>query len=390
MTGTLTDLSVAGRLAVRSIAKRLRSGLESAPDLEQFQTGMDQLLVATPPSIVRDHTWLTLPATRPPWIPVGMHLDPGDEVSYFVEGRVYVNEFLDIYVNPAVQLWCKIGELGEVFRGTRNSHSFIAREAGEVLFGNYFPNDWSDMQGKRKQSDDVYKEVSGELRILVIRWSTTAVTGLTALEASGDFEGRLGAELGRIGQGDTTPPGWNYLWHLGPAEIYRAQTNDHSQACIHCHTQADVGILQRDVDMPLDADTEISWRWCIDQLPSTLREDSVPSHDYLSLAVEFDNGRDITYYWSSTLPVDTGYDCPLPNWQGVEYHVVVRSGQVGLGQWQDERRNLYADYLNYMGEPPARITRVWLIANSIFQRGEGRCDYAGIEMHGTEGSIAVL
>ena len=41
--------------------------------------------------------------------------------------------------------------------------------------------------------------------------------------------------------------------------------------------------------------------------------------------MEFDNGRDITYYWSSKLPVGTGYDCPLPNWAGREFHVVVRS-----------------------------------------------------------------
>ena len=116
----------------------------------------------------------------------------------------------------------------------------------------------------------------------------------------------------------------------------------------------------------------------------------MPSHDYLSLAVEFDNGRDITYYWSSSLPEGTGYDCPLPNWKGIEYHVVVRSGPLGLGEWLDERRNLHADYSKYMGEPPARITRVWLIANSIFQRGEGDCEYAQIVLHGADGELRVL
>ncbi len=151
-----------------------------------------------------------------------------------------------------------------------------------------------------------------------------------------------------------------------------------------------MGILQYDVDLPLDASSELSWQWCVDQLPSTLREDSVPSHDYLSIAVEFDNGRDITYYWSSELAVDTGYDCPLPNWHGVEYHVVVRSGQDGLGQWQQERRNLHSDYRRYMGDPPDRIVRVWLIANSIFQRREGRCDYADILLHNGSGELRVL
>jgi hypothetical protein len=117
------------------------------------------------------------------------------------------------------------------------------------------------------------------------------------------------------------------------------------------------------------------------QLASAIREDAIPSHDYLSIAVEFDNGRDITYYWSSTLAVETGYDCPLPNWKGKEYHVVVRSGEQGLGQWQNERRNLYKDYQRYMGEPPARIKKIWLIANSVFQRNNASCDYNDIILH---------
>lgn len=390
MAGSLTELGVAGKLALRALGRRMRSEVEPAPDLGQFQAGMEQLLAAAPGGIIRDHCWLTLPAQQPPWLGSQMQLEVDDEITYFVEGRVYANEFLDIYVNPSLQLWCKVGEQGEIFRGTRATHSFTAENAGELMFGNYFPNDWVDTQGTRKQGDEVFKEVSGELRILIIGWSHDAETGLKKLKDSGDLQGRVTAELERINQGDTTPDGWRYLWHLGPAEIYSSRMGEQAEACIHCHTHEDVGILQKDVDLPLEKDTEISWRWCIDQLPSTIREDAVPSHDYLSLAVEFDNGRDITYYWSASLPVGTGYDCPLPNWQGIEYHVVVRSGDKGLGQWLDERRNLYEDYRKYMGEPPARITRVWLIANSIFQRGEGRCDYSGIVLHGAGGNTSVL
>ena len=116
----------------------------------------------------------------------------------------------------------------------------------------------------------------------------------------------------------------------------------------------------------------------------------MPSHDYLSIAVEFDNGRDITYYWSNSLEPGTGYDCPLPNWKGKEYHVVVRSGELGLGTWLNERRNLYEDYQFYMGEPPARIVKVWLIANSIFQRGDASCDYSDIVLTNSDGAHKIL
>ncbi len=390
MSRAITELRVASQLALRVLARRLRGGIEPPPNLAAFTIEMEALLAQAPDSVVGNYSWVRLPADQPPWVDAKVQLSQGDEVSYFALGRVHANRFLDIYVSPALQLWCKIGDTGEVFRGTRNSHSFRASHAGKLLFGNYFPNDWADHQGARKQSDDVYRQVSGELRILVICWKGTALEGLRALRELADPGGRLRDEIERIELGDTTPPGWRYLWHVGPAEIYRRKLAPNGAVCIHCQTHADAGILQREVDLPLKESSEISWRWCVQQLPSTLREDTLPSHDYLSLAVEFDNGRDITYYWSSNLPVGTGYDCPLPNWAGKEFHVVVRCGAEGLGEWHSERRNLYTDYRHYMGEPPARIVRIWLIANSIFQRGEGICDYADIRLLSETGEERVL
>jgi hypothetical protein len=292
-------------------------------------------------------------------------------------------------------LWSKVGNDGEVFRGSRKGHSFSAENDGQLQFGNYFPNDWADRQGNRLQSDDVYKQASGELCVLVIHWNDKALDGLKELVNVGDYQAKLQNEIEQLELGDITPVGWNYLWNIGVSEIYRDRhtsrddVSEHKHT-IHCHTKGDTGILQHKVDMALTKTTEISWRWCIDQLPSSIREDSLPSRDYLSIAVEFDSGRDITYYWSSTLPVGTGFDCPLPNWAGKEYHVVVRSGGENLGQWLQERRNIYEDHEQYMGKPPGRIVRVWLIANSILQRGTGTCDYADIVLRNDEDNIRVL
>jgi hypothetical protein len=390
MAGLLADLTVAGKLAVKTLGRRLRSEIDPAPDLEKFNDEMHALLDNAPSGLVRDSTWLTMSGSQVPWVISRMSLDAGDEVTYFISGRAYANRFLDIYVSPALQIWCKLGSEGEIFRGTRDSHSFVARHSGVLQFGNYFPNDWVDLLGNRLQDDNVYASMSGEVKIVTVRWSGTALDGLQKLLENGDVDGRLRSELGRIQQGDTTPEGWQYLWHIGPAEIYRDKHAHDGMPCIHCRTSSDVGILQKAVDLPLDESSEISWRWCVEQLPATLREDTLPSHDYLSIAVEFDNGRDITYYWSCELPVGTGYDCPLPNWQGKEYHVVVRSGQSNLGEWLRERRNLYSDYRKYMGEPPARIVKVWLIANSIFQRKPGECNYADIVMHSRGEETRVL
>jgi len=111
-----------------------------------------------------------------------------------------------------------------------------------------------------------------------------------------------------------------------------------------------------------------------------LPEDTPLSHDYLSLAVELSDGRDLTYTWSRELAPETSYWCPLPTWRDREQHVVVRSGLDGLGRWHAEERDLYADHARFMGPHPARIVRVWLIAVSLFQRQRGQCWYADIEL----------
>ena len=380
MPGIINDLSVAGTLFLRATGRKLLSKSDPEPDLEKYFSGMQGLLDRAPEGLIQDYEWLDMPGNRPPWVASGTNLQAGDEVSCFMAGRVFASRPLDIWLSLALQVWFKVGD-GEIFRGAQNSHSFTAKENGALQFGNYFPNDWENLQGERQQDDKVYENSSGMSRILIIRWHESAIQSLREMLSHGDFDGHLKSEIARLEFGDTTPKGWSYLWNIGKSAIFHHQRSETADDCIHCQTQGDTGILQKNVDMVLDENTEISWQWCVDQLPSTLREDTVPSHDYLSIAVEFDNGRDITYYWSSTLPVGTGYDCPLPNWQGKEYHVVIRSGKEGLGEWKGERRNLFDDYKEYMGEPPARVVRVWLIANSAFQRNKGDCKYANIVLH---------
>lgn len=53
-----------------------------------------------------------------------------------------------------------------------------------------------------------------------------------------------------------------------------------------------------------------AWRWRVDELPATAAEDSPIAHDYTSLVLEFENGQDLTRYWSAGLPIDTRYRCP--------------------------------------------------------------------------------
>lgn len=195
------------------------------------------------------------------------------------------------------------------------------------------------------------------------------------------------------------PEGWAYLRELaifGPADIYHrrlAMPGDPGPAVqMDVHTARNVGILTREVSVPLTAQTRLNWRWKVDLLPSRVPEMVAAKHDYLSIAVKFENGKDLTYMWSSGLPAGTGFECPLPGWTGREWHVVVRSGETDLGKWLSEERDIQADYARVIGgKMPGRIVQVWLISASIIQQQEGRASYGDIALTGPDGgSIRVF
>jgi hypothetical protein len=389
MPGTWVDLSVAARLRLRALTRQLRGRRETEPDLDAFERELRDA-VARCDAVVAESTWIRLPANEPPWRDTGIALRPGESVSLFAAGRTYASRPLDIWVSPKTQLWARLGEGGPIRSSSRDTNTLHADAAGRLYVGNYFPNDWKDTAGARLQDDAVYATVSGEMRILVIRWRGAALDGLDALVSAGDPHGLASSERERLRRGPPAPDGWHYLWHLGDAEIFHPCTDSSGGAALCCETHRDVGISQRDVAFPLRPDTALTWRWRVDELPGALREDSVPSHDYLSIAVEFANGLDLTYYWSAALPVGTHYWCPLPNWKHREYHVVIRSGAAGLREWQHERCDLHADALRYFGAHPGDIVRVWLIAVSLFQRGSGVCTYADIRLTGGDETRVVL
>lgn len=149
----------------------------------------------------------------------------------------------------------------------------------------------------------------------------------------------------------------------------------------------DQGILSRPVALDLTAGTRLRWRWRILALPTAEAEDTVGTHDYTSIGVEFDAGRDLTYSWSAALPVGAAFRCPIRHWAERETHLVVRAGREGLGTWTDEERSVLADGAAVMGPPPARIVAVWLIAVSTFGHGTAIAEVSDIALvDGPDGS----
>lgn len=284
--------------------------------------------------------------------------------------------------------WTKSGHVvrtGDRFRVTATGHQWLAKSLALAI----------------EPRSTIYMRISGgQVRKLIAddavyeAWADGEVEFLTkALAEFADESGNLlpsKRSMQRPGIGISitasdlvptapgTPTDWRYLWRIGDGGIYTGSTDD-----IVVSTHGDVGILQREVNQPLVETTTLSWEWLIEQLPSALPEDISFTHDYLSIAVEFDNGRDLTYMWSAGLPHDHVFRCPLSYWCDWETHWVLRSGEVGLGEWHSETRNIATDYRAALGEPiPQHIARVWLIANSIFQRKQGKARFRNIKIRG--------
>lgn len=359
------------------------------PTLDEMRTAFAPLLDAVRGEI-EAADFIQIDAKRPPWTATGLHLKPGQTVTILPTGRLWRSRPQDLWLRPQLGLWCRIGGEGRVFNSTHDTNTFTTNDAGELYLANQFPGQFADPVGGRVQDLAAYDDADGGFTVLAIVWRGDAAEPLARMGEIADPFGLIAQERARLARPYHPPDGWSLLWFVGRSDIFR-ETRCGDARCMHCRTHGTVGILQKPVALPLDADTELSWDWLISALPSRLPEDTSASHDYLSVAVEFENGRDITYFWSHEMPVGAGFWCPLPTWSDREFHIVVRSGPKGLGEWLSEKRNLHADYQHYIGAPPDRIVKVWLIASSRWQRLTGEMQVKALRLRSNSfGCVEVI
>lgn len=340
-------------------------------------------VAALPAGLVRARTVVELPATAD-WLDTGIHCAAGDAVTLVAAGQVWLAESLGIGFAPRTALWYRVGE-GPIAKALADTTSFVAARAGRLHVVAKPPGEWLDEAGRFDPAQP-RDGATGGLTVGAVVWRDDAALAAAATRVGGPFARERERQAGWI----EPPPDWRPLWRLGHGAIYRAGTSG-GRPIIACRTQHDAGILRRAVDVALDESTRLQWAWCVRRLPSAQPEDALPTHDYLSIAVEFEDGRDLTYVWSNGLPVGSSFGCPLPWWCDRETHLVVRSGPDQLGVWHDEERAPLADHRAAIGGPaPRRIVAVWLIAVSLFQRGVGDCDWAAIALTGSGGAVTLL
>lgn len=339
-------------------------------------------LVAT---VASDARLVTVPVNRPPWTSAGLTLAAGDDVTWLGWGALYLVRPLGVGVRSRLVLRGRAGS-GAPQRSTGDTMTFTADRTGELRLGSAMPG---EMQPDGTVTTDhfPYGVAAGTLAAVVARWAP-GTDPREALEsiAEHDPTGLCAAEAVRLGQPPTSPPGWDLHPLIGDELAFSA-----TSAGISAHGDRTVSIIRRAVDIALTPALRLRWSWRVDELPSRLPEDTTLTHDYLSIALEFDDGRDLTWYWSSRLPEGFSFPCPLPHWRRRETHVVTRTGTADLGRWVDEQRPVLADHRTAVGVPaPDRVVRAWLISCTFPQAGRTAGEFRRIELVDGAHTVRVL
>lgn len=331
-------------------------------------------------SLVQTEATIEVPADSPGWVDTGIAVEAGRSVTLLATGTAGPAGGPDSLVfRPQLLLCYRVSPGGAFGKLAAATTTFVADCTGTLELVANFPGAWLDRRGELDFAAWPRPAAAGSYTVRVLVWDGDPADGLAPLAHTDPL---AAAERRRVLQPTRLPDGWQPVWRTGATEAYRDHTGP-SGSWIECRCESDGGLIVTPVDVPLTGDTRLRWDWRVLSLPSQVAEDTLLTHDYLSIAVEFDNGLDLAYMWSSTLPVGTTFGCPLPWWNAHETHQVVRSGTADLGRWVSEEQLVLADYARAIGgPPPQRIVGIWLIVVAVFQGGLAECEYRGVDLVG--------
>jgi hypothetical protein len=308
------------------------------------------------------------------WLASGLRVAAGDEVTLFTDGSLTVD---GLVLEPRHLLWYRLGDDGDAMNFAANQETFVAPDDGEIFltlrpFGLY----WPDRRGTYPEGFSTAAAVPVDFDIELVRFVGTAADGLSAMAATGDATAT--AALAVIAARKPLPAGFEPLWYLARSNVWADGASD-GRPGITVETDDDFGIVKKALDIPLTPTTEITFDWRYDAVPALGPETEAGFHDYVSIAIEFDNGQDLTWMRSVSLSEGSHFRCPLPWWDSRETHFVLQSGATGLGEWSSHTRNVLADYqAAVQGDPPSRIVGVWFIGNSVFGRQRAAASFADV------------
>jgi len=216
------EFVIAARLAGRSLRRRLAQGAPAVTTDAGFRAELEPWLAALPAGLVSGHSFLRLPPGNPPWHDSGLELAPGDQATVLAAGRVYLSRALDVWVSPALRLWCRLGD-GPVFRGTRPTNTFTADRDGRLMLGAASrASGWirSAAAARRAGSSRGHRRAVGT-GPAVGSWRGRRLAVPRTRSAAERRPNWSGPRRGRLAQAVPAPERWSHDWRIGPAKSSR-------------------------------------------------------------------------------------------------------------------------------------------------------------------------
>ena len=304
------------------------------------------------------------------WIKTGILLEVSDPFEIDARGMWDAEGLI---LAPRHVLWYRVNKDGTARNFSRDNLFAVSEGNGELEVAIRPPSFyWFDKQGTFPQEMLEAPEIAVSFT-LEIRQSG-ALDSVRQSEADKNLSQMSG------GSEDRPPRNFEYLTVLGESEVWSGRVVN-NEYYVSAKLEDDVGIIKMPVNIELSETMLFSFDWLYESLPAAAAETSIAGHDYLSIALEFDNGQDLTWMWSKFLPKGTSFRCPLPWWSERETHYVLDSGSDGLGKWNSHSRNILDDYAEAVaGEPPKKIVGIWLIANNLFAKQDASASFRNITL----------
>ncbi len=308
------------------------------------------------------------------WTSTGLSVTAGQGVTLFAFATP-MEEADEEVVRPEDVLWVRVGD-DDTFNVGSDTDSFVARTSGELQLAIKPRNlRFEDCRGTFP-SEALATGDPLEIAVVAATWETSIEEGLAALHD----QAQVARALEDFRSAPVLPNGFQSLCHLAQTRLHSAW-QDGDRVGVRGTGTGRAEIIEKPLDLPLTDQTEIRFDWRYDSLPALGPETEARFHDYSSIAIEFDNGQDITWMWSGHVDAGTSFRCPLPWWDQRETHIVLQSGAEGLGEWVTHTRNIARDYDRAVGgKRPERIVGVWFIANGAFGQTTPDATFANVTL----------
>lgn len=161
-------------------------------------------------------------------------------------------------------------------------------------------------------------------------------------------------------------------------------TREEGKPVLHATSQsANSGLLRELKLSPADYPVRLRWQWKIAQsLGADASERTRSGDDYVArVCIIFEDSfnplrtRSIQYVWSSREPIGAIFPSPYTKQVGL---IVLRSGDTAADQWFPEERDIIADYRDYFGRDPKKISAIGIVVDTDNTKTQGEAWFSDL------------